>query len=159
MVALLGACGVELGYPDMDEGGWFAEAESVEAAGCAEEYEPNDFDGDDDYGVLGLVSKDRSPAVCGRLSSLGVSYSSGEYTGDIDIYVIETMTDARIVVDLFVDGSSDVDLHAQNANSGEWLSDYSGRQIRYRPGPGLHLIQVSGVSGPPVSYTLAVSVD
>lgn len=156
IVGLLAGCGVELGYPDMDEGGWFAEVPLTEPVGCAREYEPNDFENGDDYGSLGLVSLDRSPSVCGHLSSLGVNYNSGEYTGDVDIFVIETMREQRIVIDLDVHGSSDVDLHGQDGTTGEWRSDYDGEQLSFRPGVGLHLIQVSGVSGPPVDYTLVV---
>ena len=156
---LLMGCGVEVGYPHASAENWFEETEDLDAAGCAEEYEPNDNDAPGEYGALGLVSSDRSVSLCGDLSRLAHDSSSGTYTGDVDIYIFETLDAGRVRVALEWSGGSDVDLHLMDGTSDDAFSDYDGRFLSADLDPGFHSVQVSGASGAPVSYALWVSLQ
>ena len=155
---MLVGCGVEVGYPDANSGDWFEEIDDVDSAGCAEEFEPNDYDDPEEYGALGLVTSDRGASLCGDLSRLGVDSSSLAYTGDVDVYLFETLDSGRVSVVLEWSGGSEVHLHVSDGATGTWHSDYDGHYVSVQLDPGYHQVQVSGAYGAPVDYALWVSM-
>lgn len=141
------------GAGELDDAGFALPDPPCDAASI----EPDDGERDGEVSQIGAVTS-TVRTFCGHIAK--ASNDGANYTGDVDVALIQTLDTGRVSLVLSWDsGKTDVDVALNtDLTANTWVFGDDG-VIEERLQPDFYTVLIAGVDGPPTDYQLDVWLE